>query len=137
MLRALRLLIVLVSVIALGVWSNHCAFSDAFASPKKESSKVQSHCHQHDNSENPVGESHHSKCKGEGCCQPIITPFSDSLSKVSVTVPVIPKALNDTVPVAHESFVEFQHIPEATGPPLRANDLILHLATAPNAPPVS
>jgi hypothetical protein len=121
-------------VLILGVWANHCIIGDLYAASRKESQKQDSPCHHDDKG---GSKSHHTKCQGEGCCQPAISPSGDFLAKVAVEFPAMPMIVNSSVPLVHHSYVTPRLVPEATGPPLLANSLISSLTSAPNAPPRS
>lgn len=139
-LKRLQLLVMAVSWFYAG---SHCYLADAFATSSDNHSRHShnsSHCG--DTGGNGSGEknqSHHSKCQGNGCCQPIITsgdPSSFAATEISLTqlpLHVTPLLVGWSLsPVGME-----RSILHCLSPPEAGQwSLVLSLKQAPNAPPV-
>ena len=140
--RVTRILMTVVSVMALTLWANHCILVEVFAATSRHdqrpSNPPRSHCHgdeggQTDNSSKSGN--HHSGCQNQGCCAPAIQAshgIDSGLTLVLVHLPTVVVAALD-IPSSIDISALMR---SATGPPIRLLQELIALCIAPNAPPL-
>ncbi len=134
----------IMAVLCWFVLSNHCIGADAFAAlvtPQKQ--PTHSHCHDDskDSKPNSSSDSHHDKCQGNGCCDPVVLSTKTAPTSISFySLPSFPLP----IALAHESIWSGHAVssllPGAppSGPPVKLlGSLLTSLRLAPNAPPSS
>ena len=134
----------IIAVLCWFVLSNHCIGADAFAAlitPQKQ--RTHSNCHDDskDSKPNSSSDSHHDKCHGNGCCDPVVlsaktaptTIFFDSLPSFP-----LPLALtHETIWSGHTVSTLLPGAPPSGPPEILVNMLLKSLQLAANAPPLS
>lgn len=129
---------VFILVLAWLMASSHCIAADLLSGYFSSNTKVVDHCGSHHESNNKSPSSdHHSSCKDNGCCQPLIKTFEltgSELVGASISLALLPVSIytHDYAPVIETRGVR---LPFAHAPPGYRSACLPSLDSAPNAPP--
>lgn len=134
----LRHIQILTLLFATFLATGHCTVADILSNFFSAESKTASHCSEHHGKNKKTPGNHHSSCKDNGCCQPLLKTLevgSAALvaSNISyVCLPVDTYVLNFGLLADRVGL----HLPFANAPPAFLRSDISSLHSAPNAPPL-